>query len=57
MAGAHGKTRNEIVDLFNRNKRSGEIAQALELLLAGGKARFARTAPARGRPIETWFAI
>ncbi len=57
MAGAHGKTRTEIVDLFNRNKRGGEIAQALELLLAGGKRAFARTAPPRGRPIETWFAI
>jgi DNA replicative helicase MCM subunit Mcm2 (Cdc46/Mcm family) len=58
-AGEHGKTRTEIVDLFNRNKRSSEIAQALESLMEAGKARFTKRAqPAGrlGRPIETWFA-
>ena len=58
--GQHGKTRTEISDLFSQNKRSGEIAQALELLLAAGKARFLKIVQPpgqRGRPVEMWFAI
>ena len=53
-----GMTRTEISNVFDRNRRSGDIAQALELLLTSGKARFVTTPSGRrgGRPLETWFA-
>ena len=58
-AGANGMTRTDISDVFGHNRHSGKIAQALELLLTSGKARFETTATPgrRGRPNETWYAI
>ncbi len=51
-------TRSEISDVFDRNRSSGDISQALELLLTSGKARFVTTPSGRrgGRPLETWYA-
>ena len=53
-----GMTRTEISDVFDRNRSSGDISQALELLLTSGKARFVTTPSGRrgGRPLETWYA-
>ena len=53
-----GLTRSEISDVFGRNRSSGDIFQALELLLTSGKARFVTTPSGRrgGRPLETWYA-
>jgi hypothetical protein len=55
-----GMTRTEISNVFDHNRRSGDIAQALELLLTSGKARFETTPPPSGRrggrPTETWHA-
>ena len=53
-----GMTRTEISDVFGRNRSSGDISQALELLLTSGKARFVTTPSGRrgGRPLETWYA-
>ena len=53
-----GMTRSEISDVFGRNRSSGDISQALELLLTSGKARFVTTPSGRrgGRPLETWYA-
>ena len=42
-------TRTEISNVFGRNRRSGDLQQALELLLTSGKARFVTTQPAPGR--------
>ena len=57
--GTSGMTRNDILDLFGRNRGSEKILSALELLLTAGKARFEKTATPgrRGRPKETWYAI
>ena len=38
----NGKTRTEINALFGHNRRSGDIGQALELLITAGKARCSR---------------
>ena len=53
----NGQTRTEINALFGHNRRSGDIARALELLLTAGKARCTTTTKGHGRPIETWFAV
>jgi hypothetical protein len=51
-----GLTRNELGDLFGRNKSSGEIGRALGLLLEHGLARFEKE-PTSGRPTERWFLV
>ena len=55
-AGGERPDRTEINALFGHNRRSGDIARALELLLTAGKAR-CTTTKGRGRTIETWFAV
>jgi len=58
-----GLTRTDIRDLFARNRKSGEIENALMLLLRSGLARRVNEKPqnetgeeTKGRPIERWFA-
>jgi hypothetical protein len=52
-------TRNEICDLFGRNKPAAEIDAALHVLLERGKVRrsFRRPAGDRGRMVEVWEAV
>ena len=55
---AHGLTRNDIRELFNRDKSSTEIERALGLLQENGLARMVTEQTGkRGRPCELWFAI
>ena len=58
-AGAAGRTRTELYGLFQHNRRSSDIGQALELLMQRGKVRSVTAPPQgrRGRPSETWYAI
>ena len=51
-----GLTRNEIRELFKRNRSEAEISRALSFLLEGG---WVRSAPEKtgGRPSERWFAV
>jgi hypothetical protein len=51
-----GMTRTDISNLFGRNRTSGQISAALEMLLKLGRAKF-ETKQTAGRPVETWFAI
>lgn len=52
-----GLTRTEIVEqVFQRNKRSEEIARALSVLHDRGLARF-ETCESKGRATQTWFAV
>jgi hypothetical protein len=57
-AGSDGMTRSQISELFGRNKSSGELAQALRLLLKHGKARLRQPSrrAGRGRTPELWIA-
>jgi hypothetical protein len=50
-----GVTRNDIREHFGRHKRSGEIDQALIVLLENGAARRERQVGTGGRPTEMWF--
>jgi hypothetical protein len=54
-AGGH-MTRNQIMDLFNRNVQSDRLAAALSLLEAQRRAR-RFTQETGGRPAECWEAI
>lgn len=54
-AGSAGMTRTGIRDLFQRNKSTERINQALSLLLKMGKARQV-SEETGGRPTERWFA-
>lgn len=54
-AGGH-MTRNQIMDLFNRNVPSDRLAAALSLLEAQRRAR-RFTQETGGRPAECWEAI
>jgi hypothetical protein len=54
-AGSEGLTRNQMRDLFTRNKSRAEINRALALLLGQGLVRFA-TEETGGRPAERWWA-
>jgi hypothetical protein len=56
QAGASGKARSAISDLFGRNRASDRIATALGLLVAKCRARREQR-PTGGRPVEMWFAI
>ena len=47
-------TRNDIRELFDRNKPSGVIGAALETLRAAGLAESAKADPEGGRPAEVW---
>jgi len=59
QVGASGMSRTAINDLFGRNRSSGNLQQALELLLTSGRARYTSmpTSGRRGRPTETWYAV
>ena len=50
-----GLTRSQVRDLFSRNRRSKDIAQALERLAATGRVHAERHHQ-RGRPAELWRA-
>jgi len=50
-----GLTRSQLRDLFSRNRRSKDIAQALERLAATGRIQAERLHQ-RGRPAELWRA-
>jgi hypothetical protein len=50
-----GVTRNQIMDLFQRNKSSAEINRALSVLQSLGLARSDRTSTG-GRNAEVWVA-
>jgi hypothetical protein len=50
-----GLTRSQLRDLFSRNRRSKDIAQALERLAATGRIHAERQQQ-RGRPAERWRA-
>ena len=50
-----GLTRSQLRDLFSRNRRSKDIAQALERLAATGRIHAERQQQ-RGRPAELWHA-
>ncbi len=52
-----GMTRAEIGNHFGRNKRSDEIARALNYLVEHGLARGEREEAERGRPPERWYAV
>lgn len=57
IAGAVGKTRTELRDLFGRNRRADEIGSALSLLAAEGRAASCLRSPeGGGRPAEVWTA-
>jgi hypothetical protein len=56
QAGANGKTRTDIRNLFGRHETGDRIAASLELLKTHGRAR-AEEKPTGGRPAETWFAV
>jgi hypothetical protein len=56
QAGAVGKTRTEIRNLFHRHESEDRIAASLELLRTHGRAR-AEAKATGGRPAETWFAV
>jgi hypothetical protein len=56
-AGRDGMTRDEVCNLFSRNRSGTEIETALEKLFSSGMARRAERVPGkRGRPPERWFA-
>jgi predicted transcriptional regulator len=52
-------TRDDIRNLFARNKSSAEIETALRFLLEKGKIRKSSRAPegGKGRPAEVWEAV
>jgi hypothetical protein len=50
-----GLTRSQVRDLFNRNRRSKDIAHALQRLAATGRVHAERHQQ-RGRPAELWRA-
>jgi len=50
-----GLTRTDISYLFDRHRKGGEIARALGVLLAAGKAR-REEKQTGGRPVERWYA-
>jgi hypothetical protein len=58
-----GLTRTDIRDLFGRNRKSGEIENALMLLFRNGLAKRVNEKPrdetgeeTKGRSVERWFA-
>jgi hypothetical protein len=51
-----GLTRNDLTNLFSRNRSSAEIGMALSTLLTAGKIRCERK-PTGGRDAEFWFAV
>ena len=51
-----GLTRSDIRDHFGRNKRSGEIDRALNMLQEYGRAHPATEKTGQGRPAERWRA-
>jgi hypothetical protein len=53
-AGKDGMTKTEISHLFGRNRSAERIAQALSLLLTGGRVR-RKTQKTGGRQAERWF--
>ena len=55
-AGAHGKTRNELRELFNRHRTSGEIGSALAMLAGAGKIESRTEKRGAFRPTEIWLA-
>jgi hypothetical protein len=55
-AGRHGKTRNELRELFNRHRSSSEIGSALAMLEAAGKIESKTEKRGAFRPTEIWFA-
>jgi hypothetical protein len=52
-----GMTRTQIREHFSRNKSSAEIARALALLQAYGRAVMCTETEGQGRPVERWYAI
>jgi hypothetical protein len=56
-AGGAGLQRNDLMNLFGRNRRSDEIGRALAVLLERGLVRCERNRTGEpGRPPEQWFA-
>jgi hypothetical protein len=56
QAGAAGRTRTELRDLFGRHRDSEDIDRALAALAAASKATHIKRADTGGRPAELWFA-
>jgi hypothetical protein len=54
QAGAAGRTRTELRDLFGRHRNAEEIGRALAALAASGKATRIMRADTGGRPAELW---
>jgi hypothetical protein len=55
-AGTAGMSRNDIVNLFSRNKSSFEISRALDSLLQQQRVTRTKT-PTAGRPVERWHIV
>lgn len=53
---AQGMTRNELLDLFHRNRKATEITRALAVLLELGVVRSVKE-ETDGRPAERWFPL
>jgi hypothetical protein len=57
QAGTAGLTRNEILDIWHRNKQVADIQRALIWLSQAGLARCDKRDGTGGRPSERWFAL
>ena len=53
---SEGMTRSQISALFGHHKSTGEVSNALNLLLEKGVA-FQQKGQTGGRPVERWFAV
>jgi hypothetical protein len=57
QASTDGLTRNEILDIWHRNKQVADIQRALIWLSQAGLARCDKREGTGGRPSERWFAL
>jgi hypothetical protein len=53
----NGLTREQISELFSRNKDAASITAALDFLAEQGRARRVRDTGRQGRPAERWVAV